>query len=506
MSLIVNTNIASMNSQRSLVSSAKELQTAMERLSSGKKINSAADDAAGFAIAERMTAQVRGLQAAVKNVNDGLSYLQTVDGTLATSLRLVQRINELSIQASNGTLSLTDKSNIQSEIRELIVEVDRIYFDTEFNGSQALPSGWNESTAIQVGVNDGDQIDFSLTPMAAVDFLAAKEGYALWSDAPFRTDANTDPPPNGLSASSFTISNSIGVTTIAIEANQTAEEIELAVNAKALETGVFARAYTWGFLEAVDGSLGQPLALSVNGYDIGVDSFSYEGLAHALNEIREKTGVEAYAYDWGVQLGNAKGEDIELEMGASSSLYAYAPWNWADGVTLLGGADDSLTFSGSVRFMSASEFTVDKIGDSVPTIFDSNPRTLEGHPSATNATLAELDSLTSYYDSQFGIIQSLDDANVEHTAWVANFVSRAAMNEIVQQRAEIGAQINRFNYTISNLMNVAENTMAAKSRIQDADFAVEAAKLAKSQVLQQTGTAMLAQANAQPQMILSLIR
>ncbi|MEK9876498.1 MAG: hypothetical protein VW684_07530, partial [Betaproteobacteria bacterium] len=110
MSLVVNTNIASMNAQRSLMSSAKELQTAMERLSSGKKINSAADDAAGFAIAERMTAQVRGLQAAVKNVNDGLSYLQTVDGALATSLGLVQRINELSIQASNGTLSLTDKS------------------------------------------------------------------------------------------------------------------------------------------------------------------------------------------------------------------------------------------------------------------------------------------------------------------------------------------------------------------------------------------------------------
>ena len=148
MSLIVNTNVGSLNAQRSLAASGAELKTAMERLSSGKRINSAADDAAGFAIAERMTAQIRGLNMAVKNVNDGLSYLKTVDGALDTSIRLVQRIYELSVQASNGTLSQPDKTNIQMEISSLIDEVDRVYYETDFNGKQAMPSSWDDNKVI----------------------------------------------------------------------------------------------------------------------------------------------------------------------------------------------------------------------------------------------------------------------------------------------------------------------------------------------------------------------
>jgi flagellin len=156
--------------------------------------------------------------------------------------------------------------------------------------------------------------------------------------------------------------------------------------------------------------------------------------------------------------------------------------------------------------MSANEFTVDKIGDSIPTIFDSNPRTVEGSPNSSNATMADFDSLTSYFDSQFGIVLSLDDANVEHAAWAANLVSRSAMDQIIGQRAAIGSYVNRLNFTIDNLLGVSEATSKARSQIQDADFATESARLAKAQVIQQSGAAMLAQANAQPQMILSLIR
>ena len=130
MSLIVNTNIGSLNAQRSLAASGAELKTAMERLSSGKKINSAADDAAGFAIAERMTAQIRGLNMAIKNVNDGLSFLRTVDGALESSMKLTQRINELSLQASNGTLSQADRRAIQLEVSALVDEIDRIFYGT----------------------------------------------------------------------------------------------------------------------------------------------------------------------------------------------------------------------------------------------------------------------------------------------------------------------------------------------------------------------------------------
>ena len=182
-----------MNAQRSLLHSGKELQTAIERLSTGKKINSAADDAAGFAIAERMTSEVRGLSVAVKNINDALSFLETVDSALDTSLRLTQRINELSIQASTGTLSHSDRENVQTEIRALIDEVDRVFYDTEFNGRQALPNSSNNPIEIQIGVDDGDRAEISLSSTAAVEFLAAKEGYALWSDAPFITSADTSP-------------------------------------------------------------------------------------------------------------------------------------------------------------------------------------------------------------------------------------------------------------------------------------------------------------------------
>ncbi len=503
MSLIVNTNVGSLNAQRSLAASGAELKTAMERLSSGKRINSAADDAAGFAVAERMTAQIRGLNMAVKNVNDGLSYLKTVDGALDTSMRLVQRIYELSVQASNGTLSQPDKTNIQMEISSLIDEVDRVYYETDFNGKQAMPSSWEDNKVIQVGVNSGDTLEISLGPSAAVDFLGAAEGFSLWSDASFRTSAETTPPVNGLGATSFNINSASGQTLIEISANQTATEIENVVNAQAAESGVFARAYNWGFLEGNESLFGNSFSIKVNGHTASTNSFSYENLAFAINEIREETDVTASAFEWGIQIADNKGGDIKLEVESSNQIFAYAPWKYDEKVELTGGSLDSMTLSGSVKFVSASEFSVDKIGNSVPTIFDSNPRSLEGF---LDQTLADNDSLTSYFDENYGNVENLDGVNVEHAAWVANFVSQAALDAIVEQRAAVGAYVNRLEFIASNLMNVAEFTTAARSRIEDADFAAESARLAKAQVLQQMGTAMLAQANAQPQLALSLIK
>ena len=170
MSLIVNTNVGSLNAQRSLAASGAELKTAMERLSSGKKINSATDDAAGFAIAERMTAQIRGLNMAIKNVNDGLSFLRTVDGALESSMKLTQRIKELSIQASNETLSGTDRKYVQKEVSALIEELDRTYYQTEFNGDKAFrPFGSGNQRNIQVGSSSADFVSISLNPLSPLD-------------------------------------------------------------------------------------------------------------------------------------------------------------------------------------------------------------------------------------------------------------------------------------------------------------------------------------------------
>ena len=502
MSLVVNTNVGSLNAQRSLAASGAELKTAMERLSSGKKINSAADDAAGFAIAERMTAQIRGLNMAVKNVNDGLSFLRTVDGALESSMKLTQRMKELSIQALNGTLSATDRQYIQKEVSSLIEEIDRIYYQTEYNGDKAFsPFGSGNLRNIQVGSSPGDSISIALNPLSAVDIFAAAEGFAIWSDAPFIPAASTSPPANGMQASSFSISTASGDTIIETSENMMASQIEELVNAKAEETGVFARATTWGFLEASTTTMGSPFSLEINGHSVSVNSFSYENLATAINAERDVTGVRASAFDWGVELGDLKGNDVSIEIQGDGSIYAYAPWKYDEKVELVAGGNDSVTWGGTVKFMSSDEFSVDKLEAEVSTLFDTNPRSQEGW-----ATLVDNDSLTSYFDQVYGITENLDGANVQYAAWVANLVSNAASDAIATERVKIGSLINRLEYTVSNLMNVAEFTTSARSRIEDADFAAESARLAKAQVLQQTGTAMLAQANAQPQLALSLIR
>ncbi len=278
MSLVVNTNIASMNAQRSLHASGRELSTAMERLSTGKKINSAADDAAGFAIAESMTAQIRGLSMAAKNANDAQSLLSVVENATNDVTDILQRVRELAVQAQSDTNSDTDKANLQKEAEALFAEIDRISSDTTYNNKAYLSSTDAGAIDIQVGYTDGDIITITTQ------------------------DVKTD------------------------------------------------------------------------------------------------------------QLGNA----------------------------------------------------TDKLNDG-----------------------------TDYLDiASSGSLQVISDA----------------IDQVAGYKADWGAGQNRLEYTVSNLMNVVEFTSAARSRIQDADFAVEAARLSKAQILQQTGAAMLAQANASPQLAISLLQ
>ena len=271
MSIVVNTNIGSLNAQRSLAESSRELSTAMERLSSGKKINSAADDAAGFAIAERMTAQVRGLNMATKNANDGLAMLSTIENATNDVTDMLQRIRELAVQAANDTNGTSDRTYLQTEVDSLVAEINRVSTDTVYNDTVVLDG--NLAGSIQVGTDAGQTIDFAI--------------------------------------------DSIDATTL------------------------------------------------------GVASLD---LSDATNAATALTAIDT------------------------------------------------------------------------------------------------------------------------------------AIEQVAGNRAGYGALSNRLEYTVSNLMNVAEFTTAARSRIEDADFAAESARLAKAQVLQQTGTAMLAQANASSQLAIQLIR
>ena len=302
MSLVINTNVASLNAQRSLASSGTELKTAMERLSSGKQINSAADDAAGFAIAERMTAQIRGLNMATKNANDGLSMIATVENATNDVTDMLHRIRELAVQAANDTNSSTDRGYLQKEVDSLLNEINRVAAQTVYNGEEVL-DGSRSAQKIQVGTDSGQSISFSI---AAVD-----------------TDT----------------------------------------------------------------------------LDLTFDSFT------------------------------------------------------------------------------------------------------AGSP----ATVVDVSTNTA---DATGTLATGEKISVETAAAAANTLTAvtAAIEKVAGDRAGLGAVSNRLEYTVSNLMNVAEYTTAARSRIEDADFAAESARLAKAQVLQQTGTAMLAQANASQQLALSLFR
>ena len=379
---MVNTNVASLNAQRSLAASGAELKTAMERLSAGKKINSAADDAAGFAIAERMTAQVRGLNMAVKNATDGLSLLSVAENSLSDVTDILQRIRELSVQAANGTNSASDKSNLAAEASSLISEIDRIVSDTTFNDIKVL-AGFSQEVKVQLGVNDGDLVKLEF---------------------------------------SGSYSSMLGI------------------------PAGFGKAEALAAFGVAD--------LASNGSHTVIDLSSY-----AASE--------------------AKIDDVLNHDNWSGS-------SWGHGTP--DGTNQPLT--ASINFEDGSRY-------SVVTFRPDNKLTI-------GASLGELTSKAgmSWSVSAGGV----SDINLSQSPSSALTTIDLALNQIASEKSRLGASQNRLGYAVSNLMNVAENTTAARSRIRDADFAIEAARLAKAQVLQQSGAAMLAQANSAPQVVLNLIR
>jgi len=411
MSLVINTNVASLNAQRSLSTSSGELRTAMERLSSGKKINSAADDAAGFAIAERMTAQIRGLNMATKNANDGLSMIATVENATNDVTDMLQRVRELAVQASNDTNSITDRGYLQKEVDSLLNEINRVASQTVYNGATVL-DGTRTSQQIQVGTDSGQSISFSI---AAVD------------------------------------TDTLGLTgSTAVAAKSTFAAADAFTNSKVT-------------VLTMDGA-----AMSfTNDSDATIDELVAGLKAHANFDAAkhqiEKDGVNLKAT---MLVGGVK--TITLTNDAAAK-------------TATAGAG---TVAGAAAGATSGAFTA-------------------GTPPTQIATTSSdnIGTLTAGTDGVLGLsVLTASDAEAALTR------ISVAIEQVAGNRAEYGAMSNRLEYTVSNLMNVAEFTTSARSRIEDADFAAESARLAKAQVLQQTGTAMLAQANAASQLAVQLIR
>jgi flagellin len=484
---VINTNVASLNAQRNLVGSQDSLNTALQRLSSGLRINSAKDDAAGLAIASRMSAQVSGLNQAVRNANDAVSLSQTADGALSQSSDLLTRIRDLAVQSANDTNSGTDRQALQQEVGQLQQELNRVANDTQFNGKNLLDGSFT-AQQFQVGANANQTISISMQSAKATDIgnqEVASGGTGAAANAPAAT--------NTIAAQNINVSGTVGAVTIAVAASSSAKTIAQQVNDQSSNTGVTATARTAADITV--GATGQysfsltgsntatPAQFSVN----VTNTADLSGMADAINAKSAQTGISAVANGGSLTLTSETGDDITVANGATSAGAMNMQTHDYDGsgsftpaaaVSVAAGSSD--TQVGRVSFSSSQAYTVTT--DTAGSLFQN----------ATNAS-----TLNSVANIDIGTAQGANDAIS---------VIDGALDYVNGSRAKLGAVENRVDTTISNLSTTSENLTAARSRIQDADFASETANLTRAQVLQQAGTAMLAQANALPNNVLSLLR
>ena len=485
MASVINTNTASLNAQRNLSTSQSALSTSLQRLSSGMRINSAKDDAAGLAISERFTSQIRGLDQAKRNANDGVSLLQTAEGSLASTGNILQRVRELSVQSSNATNSAGDRKAIQAEVGQLLSEADRISQTSEFNGLKLLDGSFG-TASFQVGANAGQTIQAT-----TANFRTSNYGNnEATSAAPTTITGGT-----AYSGGTFDIQG-LQSATITAKTTDTAQSLAATINGSTDKTGVTASAKTEESAKFVAGKV---YSLAVNSdnatasnaanvtFTVGA-ALNASGLASAVsafNDVSSTTGVTAKLNDTndGLVLTNVSGNNITLKNNSTdaASLVTAAAINSAGTV----GTTASIAASGgSATTMGYISMNSDK-GFSL------------GNVTAGNGVVAGAASLKSVASIDVSTVKGANDALK---------ILDSALSSVNSQRASFGALQSRFETAVSNLESTSENLSASRSRIQDTDFASETAKLTRGQILQQAGTAMLAQANSLPNGVLSLLR
>jgi len=395
MALTVNTNVASLNTQRNLSNSANALSTTMQRLSTGSRINSAKDDAAGLQISNRLGSQISGLNVAVKNSNDGISMAQTAEGALQQSTNILQRMRDLSLQAANGSNSDSERGALNDEVTQLKKELDRISNTTTFGGRQLLDGSFG-TTSFQVGAAANEIISVSIGEMSSKSLDATH----------FETTIAASTVTSGTASAAGSVS------------------VGFSVNGKSYSVDAkFAKGDT-------DVQVNQKIAAAINDTNSGVGAF-----------VNETSGEITIVAKEGDVAGQSAFSLTSIASGAGAGAAGF----------------------------SAGAVTGAATGTSSQT------------------KISEID-LTTAKGAQVAV-QAIDEA----------------IKSIDSQRAELGAVQNRFENTIANLQNIGENVSAARGRIQDTDYAAETAALSKNQILQQAGTAILAQANQLPQAVLSLL-
>lgn len=493
MAMTINTNIAALNAQRNLGKTQGMLYKSLQRLSSGLRINSAKDDAAGLAISTRMGSQIRGLNQAVRNANDGISLAQTAEGAMQESTNILQRMRELAVQSANDTNTSSDRANIQKEVAQLQSELTRIASETSFNG-QNIIDGTFSAAKFQVGAFADQTISISIGDASAISMGAnivttnANVG-ALSAETSLAVG-------NGVAGQNLVVSGAASSGNLAVTAKDSAYDIASDINGASATTGVTATAETSVLVDNVQdaGTVSFTLSSTNSGGTVGsavaisaaVTATDLTALATEVNAVAATTGITATlsADKTGITLTNALGNDINIldadNSAASLEADVFDVGGTALSETGVASHTDSIVVGGQVSSSSTSGYTITT--DTGTTVLAS------ASESSSLSSVASIDVGT-----QIGANSALD-------------VIDQALSFLSGTRADLGAMQNRFESTIANLQSVSENVAAARARIMDADFAFETAELTKAQVMQQAGVAMLAQANQLPQAVLSLLQ
>jgi flagellin len=599
MAISVNTNVPSLTAQRNLEATSNNQNTSLQRLSSGYRINSARDDAAGLAISDRMESQVRGLNQAVRNANDGISLAQTAEGALQETTAILQRMRELSIQSANDTNSPSDRASLQDEVNQLQSEINRIAETTQFNNNNILDGQFGVAK-FHVGAL-GNQVINLATGDARGSALGA---YQAWIEGSAEIGSLSN-----YSGSDLNLNGGKGGASMEVSENASAKEAARLINYAKKDTGIQAAAMTRVSIGDIEADNDYKMEITAGGYTgtvtatVGKDG-NLQDIVDSINDQSNRTGViatlnndrdkiEMVDHDgdnigirrtditdseWTVDVIHSDDETGTLNLGALKDnledRVVYLPQDPEadpnaervqqtavgtdgediniyygdrvldrDGTPMLNSETNKPQFwavnadgqklyenpaEAGTYIVEGEEYTnVDgddalfnpnkndegfKVGE---TRDENNLMTIRGSILLESSTNFSADAsgiglnLLNKFDkqTQSSKIESVNDVNITTQQGANDSISviDMAIAKVDEVRSNLGAYQNRFTATISNLSNVSENIAASKSRIQDADFATETTQLTKSQILQQAGIAMLAQANQLPQAALSLI-
>ena len=494
MSSVINTNISALAAQGSLRKTALSSDTSMERLSTGIRINSAKDDAAGLAISTRMTANIRGMAAAIRNSNDGISLTQTAEGSLSAIQSNLQRIRELAVQSANSGNSSSDRASLNLEAQQMITEIDRVASNSAFNGSKLL-DGTFKDQSFQVGSGNDttDRISISIgnAKASALGVVGATTGTSSFTTA--AVVGSTALAAGDLAIKGFAISATSSDNVSYKNADGSAIAKANAINASTSLTGVSAKAGVTAITNttAMDVFVATNAGdMLINGVDIGPLTAAADAdgrtnqLVGAINAKTSQTGVSAsFSASGKVALSAADGRNITTTISASAA---------------------AATTGGFHNFAAAGDVTT-----TAKMTITSNTGEASVVATATTNGLAATSLTTSNTmtaSTVTGQTVSSVDLSSQASSQKALSILDAAIDTVTNSRANLGAYQNRFEAAISNLENTSTNLQASRSRILDTDYAKETTNLAKSQIVQQAATAMLAQANQSSQSVLALLK